>query len=155
MILVRPVHVIPNGAELRLHASAVRLGRIERFLPGLAIRHRFELAILRDAIEIADAGALHGERLASRLARSIVTEQAICALLQGVVSAVSLPLHDGGALTKLAGSGGKRALNRLFRGLGESARAYSDCDEENPFHGSLIADFRSDSGARFLRFRQA
>ena len=56
------------------------------------IQHGLKLPVLRDPVQIANAGALHGERRASRLAGAVVTDQAVGAFLNGVVGAVGLPL---------------------------------------------------------------
>src|SRR5437660_41635 len=64
VFLVSAHEVVPHRAVLGLYARAVFFRSVERVL-GL-IAHRFELQILRHAVEVAHAGALHREWLVLR-----------------------------------------------------------------------------------------
>ena len=75
---VGAAEVVEHRPELGLHARAVFLRRVEQRL--LLVALRFELHVLRDALEVGDARALERERLLSGLSGSVVADQAVRAL---------------------------------------------------------------------------
>src|SRR5439155_15162487 len=111
VFLVGGVHRQPDRTVLRLHARAILLGGIDRGLTRGLVGGRFELAILRDAIQVREAGALHRERLLARIARAVVADHLVRALLNRLVGVVGLPLDDRGAFLHVAWRGHERALD--------------------------------------------
>src|SRR5262245_628189 len=127
MLPVWPIHRQPHRTELRFDARAVFLRRVDRGLPRGPVGDRLELAILGDAIEVGETGALHGERLLSGIAGSVVAHELVGALAQGVVGVVGLPLDDRGAFFHLARRGSERPLDGFVRSL--RLGAWCDCDD--------------------------
>jgi hypothetical protein len=88
-LAVRAGEVVEDRPVLGLHARAVLFRRRQHGLSLVA--HRLELEVLRNALQVADAGALDGERLLRRLSRSVVADQAVRPFSQRVVGEVRLP----------------------------------------------------------------
>jgi hypothetical protein len=63
-----------------------------------AVGDRFELLVLRDALEIGEGRALHGERLFVGPARLVVADERISAFPQRLVGEVRLPFDHRRAL---------------------------------------------------------
>ena len=90
LLALRATQVVEHRPELGLHARAVLFGGLEQRLP--LVCRRLELHVLRDAIQVAEAGALERKRLLPGLSGPVVANQAVGALLQRVVREVGLPL---------------------------------------------------------------
>src|SRR5262249_11471057 len=96
---------------------------------------RFDLQSLSDPLQVAEAGAFHREGLLSRLSGPVVTDQTVCALLQGLVCEVGFPLDHGSICFQLARGGKQRFSDfRFLRKRDGRDRQYAENDQYHTFH---------------------
>jgi len=113
--LVGAAHRQPHRTELGLDAAAIGFGVGQGLVARCLVGDRGELAVLRDPIEVGEAGALRRKRRRdARVARALVAHQLVGPLLQGVVGVVGLPLDHGGGLLLVA----RRRRQRAVEGVG-------------------------------------
>ena len=111
LLFVGSLQSIEDRSKLRFDARAGGFGGVDGLLPFGAIGLQLELLVLRDAFEIADAGALHRVRLFARFAGLVVADQSVGAFPQRVVSLIGLPLDDGGTFAQVTRCGGECPLD--------------------------------------------
>src|SRR6185295_13562776 len=112
------------------------LSLLDRFLAFGLVSDRLEFAVLGDAVQIGDAGALDRKGLPSRFAGTIVTDETIGTFPDRIVGVVRLPFDDGRAFTHPLWRGGERAVDRRIgrRILREHAYRYAECHNEHWSH---------------------
>src|SRR3984957_15683704 len=129
--LIGAVHVIQHRAVLWFYSAPSGFSFVEGCLLRGFIGHRLKFPILGHAIEVADAGALDGEGLSTRLSRTVVADQPVRSLLERVVGSVRLPLDDRGSIVHLTRRRCQRALHALCGCLSHcSSRDRQCCDSQ-------------------------
>src|SRR5436190_10789454 len=94
MLAVGARHRVPQRSVFRFRARPVLFHLVEQRFRLLTVAGRFRFQVLRLALEISDAGAVHGERLLQRESGSLVAHQLVRAFTQRLVREVLVPLDD-------------------------------------------------------------